>query len=123
MKEREDNSTTLKKGIAIMVLSSCMTCTGQLMWKLASISEHSLLFLMIGFLLYGMGAVCMILAFRFGEMSVLQPMLSIGFVVSVFLGMAVLGEQITVNKCIGICLIVFGMIFLGRSGKNKESGT
>lgn len=110
----------LWKGIAMMLCSSLLTCTGQMMWKLAALRESSLLFLASGFLLYGLGAVCMILALRCGELSVLHPMLSFGFIVSIFLGAAVLGETITLTKTAGILLIALGMVFLGRGSHTER---
>ena len=110
----------LIKGILLMLGSSLLTCTGQLLWKLANLREPHLLFLAGGFLLYGLGALCMMLALRCGELSVLHPMLSFGFIVSIFLGAAVLGEAITLTKTIGIILIIFGMIFLGRGGSARR---
>jgi len=109
----------LFKGILIMLGSSLMTCTGQLMWKLAAL-DPNLLFLLAGFLLYGMGAVSMMLALRFGELSVLHPMLSFGFIISIFLGAAVLGETVTLTKTAGIALIILGMVFLGQGSAGKE---
>ncbi len=112
-------SKQLFKGISIMLCSSLMTCTGQLMWKLAAV-EPRILFFLAGFVLYGLGAVCMMLALRFGELSVLHPMLSFGFIVSIFLGAAVLGEAVTLTKTAGIILIILGMIFLGRGSTVTE---
>lgn len=114
------NNKNIKVGIAIMLISSIMTCTGQLIWKLSSDTLHPLLFWILGLALYGIGAVCMIVAFRFGEVSVLQPMLSIGFVISMFLGRYILGEEITLLKIGGVILIILGMVFLGMSSKGKK---
>jgi len=107
-------------GISLMLLSSCMTCTGQLMWKLASI-ESRLIYYVIGFVLYGLGALVMMVALSFGELSVLHPMLSFGFIVSIFLGSLVLDEQITANKVFGIVLIIIGLVFMSIGTKKKES--
>ena len=104
-------------GIIMMIFSSICTCVGQLMWKLASIREEKILFYMLGFCLYGLGAMVMMIAFRFGELSVLHPMLSVGFVLSILLGAVFLEEQITAQKLIGIGIIVLGMVFLGQSAK------
>lgn len=114
----------LLKGIVIMLCSSLTTCTGQLLWKLAALREPHMVFLAAGFLLYGFGALCMMLALRCGELSVLHPMLSFGFIVSILLGAAVLGEAVTLTKTAGIVLIILGMVFLGRGGSaGKESRT
>ena len=76
MERRPDR---LPLGIAIMLMSSVLTCTGQLCWKLAS-SKESVLFLVGGFALYGFGALLMLVAMRFGELSILHPMLSAGYI-------------------------------------------
>lgn len=106
----------LYKGIAIMLSSSLLTCTGQLYWKLST-QENTFVFILAGFMLYAMGAVCMILALRFGDLSVLHPMLGIGYVFSIGLGYLVLGEPVHLKKIIGIMIILFGLIQLSRSGK------
>ena len=106
----------LYKGIAIMLSSSLLTCTGQLFWKLSA-QRNTLLYIFIGFALYGIGALCMILALRFGDLSVLHPMLGIGYVFSIGLGHLVLGEPVHLKKIIGIVIILFGLIQLSRSGK------
>ena len=108
----------LYKGIAIMLFSSLLTCTGQLCWKLST-QENTLLFILIGFALYGMGAVCMILALKFGELSVLHPMLGLGYVLSILLGNVVLHESFEIKKLIGIAVILFGLICLSSSSKGE----
>ena len=99
-----------KVGIVIMLLASVFACIGQLCWKLAS--THGIIFALIGFALYGLGAVLMILAYRFGSVSVLQPLLGTNYVLSVILGFFVLGEAVTVTKIIGIVIITAGVIFI-----------
>ncbi len=110
---------TQSRGIVLMIISAFATCIGQLIWKLSSINGTNLLYMAIGFALYGTGAMLMIIAFRFGEVSVLQPMLSIGFVFSLLLAVMVLHEKIDPQKMIGILFIVCGIIALSLSGKEK----
>lgn len=112
----------LLSGISLMIFSSICTCVGQLMWKEAVLSKEKLLFYLIGFCLYGLGAFTMMIAFKFGELSVLHPMLSVGFVLSIILGATFLNEQISVLKIFGIGLILIGMVFLGRSTKEEIKG-
>ena len=59
----------------------------------------------------------MILALRFGDLSVLHPMLGIGYVFSIGLGYLFFGEPIHWKKIIGILIILFGLVQLSRSGK------
>lgn len=103
-------------GIFLMIMSSVCTCLGQLFWKLASVCDNYVYYL-IGFILYGLGAFLMIIAFKFGELSVLHPMLSFGFILSIILGVIFLEEAISINKVIGIGLIVIGMFYLGQSSR------
>ena len=63
-----------KKGILLMLVSSICVCVGQLLWKLSA--TQGLIFMLAGFAFYGAGALIMIIAYKFGKLSVLQPMLS-----------------------------------------------
>lgn len=110
----------LTAGILLIVASALCTTFGQLCWKLGT---KSILFLLVGFALYGLGALLMIYAFRFGEVSVLHPMLSISYVLSLLLGTLLLNESVTPRKIGGILCVICGTIFLGLSaakGKRVE---
>lgn len=111
----------LKKGIILMLLSSFLTCTGQLFWKLAATQTDTMHFIFIfaGLAMYGLGAILMIVAFRFGDVSILHPMLSFGFIVSLFYGALILRETIRINNILGVGLIILGMFFLGKSQKTE----
>lgn len=99
-----------KKGILLMIVSSLCVCTGQLLWKLSA--EGGLLPLLAGFCLYGLGAVVMIVAYRYGKLSVLQPMLSLNYVLSIALAAVVLHEEVTLLKCVGVVVIVTGVLLI-----------
>lgn len=85
-----------KKGILLMLCASLCVCTGQLFWKLSD--AHGLLFLLLGFGLYGLGALITLTAYRYGSLSVLQPVLSMNYVLTVVLAVAVLKEEITLLR-------------------------
>lgn len=106
-------------GIILMVVSSLVTSIGQLMWKLSA-GNDSIWMYILGFALYGMGAFLMIIAFKFSELSILHPMMSVGYIMSIILGAAVLDENISIHKVLGIGFIVAGMFFLGHSGVKRE---
>lgn len=97
-----------RKGILLMVVSSICVCVGQLFWKLSS--SYGIFALLIGFTFYGIGALVMIVAYKYGKLSVLQPMLSLNYVLSIILAATVLHEKITLLKCLGILIIIFGVI-------------
>lgn len=98
-------------GMMIMTLSALCTAFGQYFWKLSQGTNLPIMF--VGFVFYGFGALTMILAFRFGSLSVLHPMLSLGFVFGLVIGVALLHETIDINKIVGLVFILFGVTMLG----------
>lgn len=109
----------LYKGIAMILLSAAMACTGQLLWKLSA-GNNSMLLILLGLILYGLGAVLMIIALRYGELSILHPMMSVGYVLSLILGAAVLGENVSFLKAAGVAVIIVGLVFLSSSEKKQR---
>ena len=105
-----------KKGILLMLISSLCVCVGQLLWKLSS--DKGIIVMLAGFLFYGAGALVMLVAYRFGKLSVLQPMLSLNYVLSIILAAVVLKESITILKCIGVIVIIAGVVLI--AGGDEE---
>jgi undecaprenyl phosphate-alpha-L-ara4N flippase subunit ArnE len=105
---------SLKKnrtGILLMILSSICACVGQLFWKLSV--QQGILALLVGFIFYGIGAIIMLAAYKFGSLSVLQPMLSLNYVLSIILAATILNESIMLPKIIGVLVIIAGVILIG----------
>ena len=103
-----------KKGIALMLFSSFCVCLGQLFWKLASTGEGmNIPHLICGFILYGIGAVVMILAYRYGSLSVLQPMLAANYIFAPVIAAIVLNEAILPMRIVGIVVIIAGILLIG----------
>lgn len=100
-----------KKGILIMFIAALFTAFGQFFWKISG--GNNLYFLFLGFIFYGIGAVGMVMAFRFGSFSVIHPMISVGYIFSLVIGYQFLGEGINRWKVIGILLILFGVSMIG----------
>jgi len=105
-----------KKGILLMLISSLCVCIGQLLWKLSA--DMGIIVMLAGFLFYGAGALVMLIAYRFGKLSVLQPMLSLNYVLSIILAAVVLKESITILKCIGVIVIIAGVVLI--AGGDEE---
>ena len=104
---------SLKKnrvGILFMVCSSFCVCLGQLFWKLSK--DRGALWLILGFGLYGIGALAMIIGYKFGKVSILQPILSLNYILSIVLGAVVLNETITWQKCLGVLIIFAGVVLI-----------
>ena len=101
-----------RKGILLMIASSVCVCVGQLFWKLSA--EHGMIALLAGFVLYGLGAILMVVAYRYGKLSVLQPVLSLNYVLSLCLAALVLHETIGFGKCAGIVTVIVGLVLITR---------
>ena len=102
-----------KKGIILMIISSICACVGQMLWKMSA--DKGLIYMIF----YGVGALVMIIAYRYGKLSVLQPMLSLNYVLSIVLAAIVLGEKVGFVKCIGVLVIIAGVIMIA-GGATEE---
>lgn len=99
-----------KYGILLMLISSMCVCIGQLLWKISL--KYGFIAIAIGFIFYGIGALAMLVAYKYGKLSVLQPMLSLNYVLSLILARVILKEKITIIKGIGVIIIIIGVIFI-----------
>lgn len=107
------------RGIALMIASSLVVAIGQLLWKMGMSGEAIRWFhLGIGCAFYAVGAFLMMAAFRYGRLSVLQPMLSFSYVFSTVLGAIVLKEICSPGQIAGILLIMAGVACIG--GGDRE---
>ncbi len=99
-----------QKGIILMLISSLLACIGQLLFKLSN--QRGIWFILMGLGFYGLGAICMLYAYKFGKLSVLQPVLSMNYIFSLFLGALVLKERISLTKVIGVMVVMVGVIVI-----------
>lgn len=99
-------------GIVLMVGSALFVCVGQLLWKLGAAS--GVWFLVVGFIFYGVGAVLMLVAYRFGELSVLQPILGLSYALSLLAGWYWLDERISALRILGVVVVVVGVVLVAR---------
>lgn len=107
-------SKSLKKnriGISLILISSIFTTFGQYFWKISHMNNT--IFILIGFLLYGIGAVGMIIAFKYGSFSVIHPMMSMGYIFIMLLGYYFLNETINLEKIVGVVVIMLGVALIG----------
>ncbi len=104
-----------RNGVILMILSSLFVCFGQLLWKMSS--SGGVWLLIFGFGLYAVGAVMMVSAYRFGEVSTLQPILSMSYVFSILLGVIFLSEPVNLLKTTGVLIVILGVVLItvGRS--------
>ena len=108
-----------KKGIIIMLLCTLFTALGQLFFKYSSssfewnalklITNYSLI---LGLLCYGLGAILMIIALRYGNLSTIYPVVSLPFVWVIFISVFIFKAEINSYKINAIILIILGIIFI-----------
>lgn len=116
----------------LVLLCTAVTSAGQILYKIAS-KSLSLNFvslitnvpLILGLISYFIGAVLLIIALRNGELSVLYPFISTGFVWVSLLSIKFLGETMSPQKWAGVAVIFMGITLIGigstKSGKKKDT--
>ena len=62
----------------------------------------------------------MVVSFKFGEISILHPMMSMSYALSQILGYFILFEPVTFKKLAGIVLIMCGTVFLGLASRQRS---
>jgi len=98
-------------GIIIMFVAALLTSLGQMFWKISGGSYNG--WLLTGFGFYCLGAIMMIIAFRFGSLSVLHPIISVSYVFALVFGQVVLNEQVSTIQAAGVLIIIIGVILVG----------
>ena len=111
--------------IAILIVITCtvLTSLGQLFLKKGTynISFEDIIYnywLFAGLIMYSLGAVLFILALKFGDLSLVYPIISLSFVWVALLSFFFLNESLSVSKLTGIPLILTGVCLIGVGGKN-----
>lgn len=104
--------------ILLIIVAATLNSLSQVFWKIGDMqSIKGLLILFLGLLISGAGMIFMMISFRFGEVSILQPMMSVGFALSMVFGSLFFAETVTLNKLIGTALIIVGAALLNTEGK------
>lgn len=118
-----ETKKNMKLAMILILSAATMSSLGQLAWKFgADATSNGLAYLLyfVGFVLAGLGMVLLMVAFRFGEVSILQPMMSIGFAMSILFGALFLNEPITMTKIFGTFFIIAGSALLGYEGGKAD---
>lgn len=101
-----------------MVCSAVFACLGQAAWKVGA--THGWVWIGAGLVLYGLGAVLMLVAYRFGDLSTLQPILGLSYALSLLIGALWLGETLSAGRLAGVALVVLGVALVARSGRRRD---
>ncbi|CAH0120674.1 MULTISPECIES: EamA family transporter [unclassified Paenibacillus] len=93
-------------GKMLMIVSAFLTATGQLFWKWG---HANLIYMAVGFLCYGAGALFMIKAFALEKLSVAYPLMCVSYIFALVYGDLFLGEDITLKKAAAVALLGIGV--------------
>jgi drug/metabolite transporter (DMT)-like permease len=72
--------------------------------------------LFLGYALLGISTVVMVLALKYGELSIIYPVIALTYVWVTGLSVLIYGEVINPWKVAGISTVMLGVAVLGRSG-------
>lgn len=72
-----------------------------------------------GLACYGISTILLVLALRYGELSVLYPIMALTYVWVTILSVVMLGESVNAFKLLGLAFIVLGVGILGRKEKGE----
>ena len=114
--------------IGLMVLCTLLTSAAQVFYKFGAeklqpniISIITNTPLITGMLLYVLGAVIMITAFKGGEVSVLYPIIATSYIWVSLLSIHFFNEQFNIFKLSGVIIIISGIILISLGSKHKEA--
>ncbi len=110
--------------IVLMVLTTALTSTAQIFYKIGaeklSFDIFSIIFnvhLIAGLSLYAVGSVLMITAFKGGELSVLYPIIATSYIWVGLLSLILFNESLNTLRWLGIFTIFFGIVLIGLGSK------
>jgi uncharacterized membrane protein len=113
------------KPIILIMLCTIFTSAGQILFKLASQNLNSFndiftnYFLFLGFISYGIGSVLMIIALKYGDLSLVYPFVALSFIWVTLLSIILFNELVYLINWFGIIAIIIGVSFIGF-GSSRE---
>jgi len=110
------------KPIMLVILCTLFTSSGQILWKLGSKNLNSFINiitnvpLIAGFVCYGLGAILLIIALKYGELSLIYPFVALSFIWVNIASIFLFGEFISLLNWMGIVAIMLGVSLIGYGG-------
>lgn len=98
-------------GAVLIILSGICNALWQFFWKLSNAQIN--LYMVIGFLLFGIGGIFMILGFKYDELSNLHSLMGVSYIVAFAISIFYFDEVFTLRQLIGCFMILVGVIRLG----------
>lgn len=114
--------------IISVMLATFLTATGQFLFKIGTLNMDLSLSLLTnwhligGFVIYGISAAILVVSLKYGELSVLYPIIAFSFVWVNIISFELLGEQLNTLKWAGVSFIIIGVSSIGFGSKKTEQG-
>jgi len=110
------------KPILLVIACTVFTSLGQIFWKLGVngflLSEVFTNFnLILGFVFYGIGLILLVMALKFGDLSLLYPFIALSFVWVALMSHFFLAEKLNLIKGLAIIVIIAGVSLIGYGGR------
>ena len=115
--------------ILLILFTTLLTSSAQILYKLGILeipsSKFDLMsvitnyYIIGGLLLYGIGAILMIISFRGGEVSVLYPIIATSYIWVSILSIYFLGERMNYFRWIGVFIIIAGILSISYGSREK----
>jgi drug/metabolite transporter (DMT)-like permease len=102
---------SLKAGMSGAVVKTVLGQPLGVRWLVTILTDK---FVLLGFLLYGLGAIVWLGVLSKWDVSKAYPLVGLGFAFTAAIGFLV-GEEITTNRLLGVTLICAGVFLVGRS--------
>ncbi len=107
--------------IFVAMATTFLTAIANILFKLGSGNLPEITISLIGgFAVYGLAATIFIFLLRKGELSILYPVFSLGYIWVALLAAWLFGERLTFLKLTGVLMIILGVSLLGISRKREK---
>jgi multidrug transporter EmrE-like cation transporter len=77
--------------------------------------------LFLGYALYGLSTVALVVALKYGELSILYPVIALTYVWVTALSVMIYGEQINFFKLLGLLTVVAGVAVIGLGMRKRPA--
>ena len=112
----------------LVFFCTLLTSSAQVLYKFGSASLSFDLFALLtnyyligGLCLYGVGALILIIGLKGGDLSVLYPIISTGFIWVALYSIYIFNEHLTMLKWIGIFSIIAGIVLIGFGNNDADA--
>ena len=113
--------------MCLVLFTTTINAFAQVLYKkganIATLDFYALVtnyYLIVGAFLYFISAVLLVIALKYGELSVLYPIISTGFIWVSFLSVYFFSEFMNFERWLGIVLIIIGISFIGIGSNRRE---